>query len=133
MVEVPPLPEEVRAQLPPVVTAYLTALEAAVQTLTQANFLLTARVAELDERLGQNSSNSSRPPSSDPPGTRPSSPAPGQRRPGGQPGHQGAFRVRVPAAQVTHTARHVPPTCDRCGTALPEVAGADDPPDQHHQ
>lgn len=133
MVEVPTLPPGVRATLPPVVVAYLVALEAALATVTETNRLLTVRVAELEARLGQNSANSSRPPSSDPPGTRSSSPAPSARRPGGPPGHRGAFRVRVPEALVAHRQRYVPPACDRCGTALAPAAGPNDPPDQCHQ
>ena len=76
MDELPSLPDEVRGTLPPAAVAYIAALEGAVATLT-------ARVAELEARLGQNSTNSSRPPSSDPPRTRPLPPAAGKRRPGG--------------------------------------------------
>lgn len=134
MVEVPTLPEEIRATLPPVVVTYVAALEAVVETLTDGNARLAARVAELEARLGQTSSNSSRPPSSDPPRAQPSpKPTSGQRRPGGQPGHRGAFRVLVPAAQVTHLRRTVPAACDRCGTALGREPGPDDPPDRRHQ
>src|SRR5215207_3971118 len=134
MVEVPPLPDEIRATLPPVVVAYISALEAAVQTLSAATVHLTARVAELEARLGQTSANSSRPPSSDPPRrSAAAKPPPGQQRPGGQPGHRGAFRVLLPQAHVTATVQHLPPACDRCGAALPQTAGVDDPPDQRHQ
>src|SRR5438067_10745617 len=134
MVEVPPLPEAIRATLPPEVVAYIRALEAAVQSVGAANAQLTARVAALEARLRQTSANSSRPPSSDPPrrSTTPA-PPPGQRRPGGQPGHRGAFRVLLPQTHVTATVQHRPPACDRCGTALPHAAGPDDPPDQRHQ
>src|SRR5213082_265046 len=102
MVEVSPLPEEIRGTLPPVVVAYISALEAAVQTVSAANAHLTARVAELEARLRQTSANSARPPSSDPP-RRSATPAPplGPRRPGGQPGHRGAFRVLLPQTEVT--------------------------------
>lgn len=134
MVEVPALPEEIRATLLPMVAGYIAALEAAVQTLSATNAQLTARVATLEARLGQTSSNSSRPPSSDPPGARPSpTPLPGQRQPGGQPGHRGAFRVLAPPARVGHIERHLPLACDRCGTALPDAAGPRDPPDRRHQ
>jgi transposase len=134
MVELPTLPEEIRATLPPVVVAYLTALEGLVSTLTETNRLLTARVAELEARLGQNSTNSSRPPSADPPGARPAAPpsAPG-RRPGGQPGHRGAFRLLVTEPHITQIERYEPPACDRCGTPLAAAPGPDDPPDQRHQ
>ena len=126
MVELPTLPDEVRATLPPVAVAYIAALEATVAALA-------ARVAELEARLGQNSSNSSRPPSSDPPGQRPAPPrAPGRRRPGGQPGHRGVFRALRPAEDVDEVVVVLPAACDRCGAALPPTAGPDDPPDASH-
>ncbi len=134
MVELPQLPDEIRATLAPVVAAYIAAREAAVQTLTTANAALSARVAELEARLGQNSSNSSRPPSSDPPGTRPPAPAArGQRRPGGQRGHPGRFRALLPVEQVDTVVRIVPEACAACGAVLPAQAGPDDPPAQRHQ
>ena len=46
MAELPVLPEEIRATLPPAAVTYIVALEAAVQTLS-------ARVAELDARVKQ--------------------------------------------------------------------------------
>ncbi len=62
---------------------------------------LQARVTELERRLGQNSQNSSRPPSSDAPaGARPAKRPPSGRRPGGQPGHEGHQRMLLPADQV---------------------------------
>jgi transposase len=117
----------VRDTLPPVVVAYIAALEAAVATLA-------ARVAALEARLGQNSSNSARPPASDPPGTRRAPPpARGQRRPGGQPGHRGHFRALRPVDQVDTVVRLAPVACAACGAALPAAAAPGDPPDQRHQ
>src|SRR5215207_3861769 len=135
MVDLPPLPDEISATLPPVAVAYITALEAAVATLTAANTALQARVAELEARLAQNSTNSSRPPSSDPPGRRPTSPkpSPSGRRPGGQPGHPGQYRALLPPEQVTHTVRRVPPQCAGCGAPLPQAADATDPADERRQ
>ena len=134
MIDLPRLPDEVRATLPPVAAAYIAALEAAVQTLASANAMLATRVAELEARLGQNSSNSSRPPSTDPPGARPSPPPPrGSRRAGGQPGHRGHFRALRPVGQVDEVVRLVPGACADCGAALPAGAGPGDPPDQRHQ
>ena len=135
MNDLPPLSDEVRAALPPIVVAYLAALEAAVLTLSTANATLTARVAELEARLGQNSTNSSRPPSSDPPGRRPAAPrpSPSGRRPGGQPGHPGQFRALLPREQVSATVRRVPDHCAGCGAALPAVAAPTDPPDERQQ
>ena len=36
-----------------------------------------------------------------------------------------AFRVLLPQTEVTATMHHLPPACDRCGTALPQAAGPD--------
>ena len=102
MVDVPSLPEAIRATLPPLAVAYLAALEAAVAALATENRLLAEQVAVLQAQLGQNSSNSSRPPSSDPPCGAPApKPMHGQRRAGGQPGHRGHVRVLVPETEVT--------------------------------
>src|SRR5215207_9786254 len=127
MTEVPPLPDEVRATLPPLAAAYVAALEAVVASVPALIAQITAlqeRVAALEARVGQTSANSSQPPSRDPPRARPApKPAPDQRQPGGQPGHRGVFRVLTPAAQVTHTVRHVPVACAQCGMALSVPAG----------
>jgi len=79
---------------------------------------LESENAELRAKLGTNSSNSSKPPSSD----GMAKPAPKSRReksgkkPGGQPGHEGhGLKVdREPDETVEHT----PETCSKCGAAL---------------
>lgn len=87
---------------------------------------LRAEVAELKARLGQNSRNSSRPPSSDgyskPPATR-SLRRPSGRKPGGQQGHEGHHLQRV--ERPDHVVVHVPECCERCGKGLrgAEVVG----------
>lgn len=87
---------------------------------------LLARVADLEEKLRANSSNSSRPPSSDPPGApRPPRKEPTGRRPGGQPGHKGATRALLPPEQVDHFNDYRPSHCGRCGT---ELVGSDADP-----
>lgn len=60
-------------------------------TLAAAAAKLEARVAELEKRLNKNSSNSSKPPSSDGPKRKTKSlrPKNSGRKPGGQPGHLG--------------------------------------------
>lgn len=88
------------------------------QLMIEENRLLHERVTELERRLGQNSRNSHRPPSSDGYGK----PAPRSRRertdrePGGQPGHEGTTLARVqnPDERVTHS----PPRCSGCGGSL---------------
>jgi transposase len=80
---------------------------------------LRAEVAELKRRLGQNSRNSSRPPSSD---GLAKSPAPKSlrrrsgRKPGGQRGHEGHRLER--AEQPDEVIMHVPALCGGCGGDL---------------
>jgi transposase len=122
----PLVPAEVWATLPPAAQAVLAALAAEVATLRTANAALTAEVHDLKARLGQNSSNSSRPPSSDPPQAprRPGAPASGRAR-GGQPGHGAHQRAVVPPERVDHVADHRPPTCAHCQAPLPLAALGD--------
>lgn len=79
--------------------------------------VLVARCEEFERRLGQNSSNSSRPPSSDPPQAlkRPARERSG-RKPGGQPGHDGQHRQMV--SDPDQTLVHPPECCDGCGGDL---------------
>jgi len=95
-------------------------LQARNLLLEQQNALLTVRVADLERRLGLDSSNSSKPPSSDGPGQAPrrtkSLRERGSKRPGGQPGHTGKHLKR--SEQVDHTIMHRPARCGRCQTAL---------------
>jgi transposase len=101
----PPLPPDLFASLPPVVQAYIRALEA-----------LTARVADLEARLGRNSSNSSQPPSADGPHVKPAPPrTPSGKTRGGQPGHPRHERVILPPDEVID---HKPTRCQRCATPL---------------
>jgi len=84
---------------------------------------LEARIEELEHRLNQNSHNSSRPPSSDPPNVArlPKKRRSG-RKPGGQPGHEGHQRILVPPDQVTSRNDLWPDECENCGEELPEGA-----------
>jgi len=84
--------------------------------------VLVARVAELERRLGLNSSNSGKPPSSDglkKPKREPrtlSLREPSGRPSGGQKGHKGETLRQV--AEPNHTADHYPAACPGCGSAL---------------
>lgn len=90
---------------------------------------LQLHVAELEERVNQNSRNSSKPPSSDPPNapSRPPRPASG-RKAGGQPGHAGHTRQLKPLSQVQQVIELRPTTCRACGLLL---LGADPEPQRH--
>jgi transposase len=86
---------------------------------------LRAEVAELRRQLGQDSRNSSRPPSSDSPFTKPAPKSlrrKSGRRPGGQPGHPGSTLALVDNPNKRQ--RHEPGPCSGCGADLadaPEV------------
>ena len=109
--------------LSPAVRTALEGLEATVAVLQE-------RVRELEARLAQNSTNSSKPPSSDPPGVvRPGKKPKGRKR-GGQPGHRGHHRALLPPERV-EPIEHLPETCGHCGYSL---AGAEEGrPVQVHQ
>ena len=84
---------------------------------------LEARMEELEARLGQNSQNSSRPPSTDPPDLKhPPKKPPSGRKPGGQPGHEGHQRMLLPPDRVTSSKDHWPGQCENCGRRLPTGA-----------
>jgi transposase len=90
-------------------------LEAQVAKLTEA-------VGELRALLGRNSSNSNKPPSSDPPGSgskAPRKPKGGRR--GGQKGHRGSYRMLVAAEQVDEVIDLYPPECTSCWEPLPQA------------
>ena len=100
------------------------------QTLEEAHALilkLFERIEEFERRLGQNSQNSSRPPSSDPPNvTRFPKKPPSGRKPGGQPGHEGHQRVLLPPEKVTSSKEHWATECEDCGQRLPAGAARQD-------
>ena len=103
-------------------------------TLEQANELiykLMARIAELEDRLNQNSNNSSKPPSTDGSGTPPARkrPASGKAR-GAQPGHKGQRRERHPEDDRLTAIPHYPARqCACCG----EQVVSHDKPYRVHQ
>lgn len=91
---------------------------------------LKTEVAALRERLGQNSSNSSRPPSSDPPqASRRSRREPSGKQQGAQLGHQGAGRSLKSTAEIDRVVDLRPQRCRSCGRSLQ----GDDPTPARHQ
>src|SRR3954470_6331593 len=97
-------------------------LRAENAALQETIAVLLARVAELERRLGLNSSNSGKPPSSDglhkprrEPRTRSLRERSG-KPPGGQTGHKGETLRQVDAP--SHTVEHYPEACPACGSAL---------------
>jgi transposase len=79
----------------------------------------TAQIQDLKARLGQNSRNSSRPPSQDPPGARPGgAKTEGKGKPGARSGHPGRHRELLPTEQVDAVVARDPAACWRCGSSL---------------
>lgn len=113
----PPIPEELWVQLPATAQAAISAVIAALE----------ARIAELEARLNQNSSNSSKPPSTDGPHVKPAPPRPTTgRHKGGQPGHPRRTRPTLPPDEVVELRAD---TCAHCRTPL----AGDDPAPLVHQ
>lgn len=78
--------------------------------------VLMERVTALEARLGMDSSNSSKPPSSDPPSAPPRPPREkGKRKAGGQPGHEGRTWQKFSADEVDKVVPLVPDRCRHCG------------------
>jgi transposase len=121
----PPLPEVPAsdwAKTPPSVVALVMAMASRIAALE-------ARVAELEDQLRTNSTNSSKPPSSDGPGVvRPPRPRGRRRKRGGQAGHRRATRALLPVDQVDAVHEVRPPRCDRCACRL---RGTDVAPRRH--
>jgi hypothetical protein len=83
------------------------------------------QIADLERQLAlrkQNSTNSSKPPSSDGLAGEPRQRGRGKksrRKVGGQPGHRGAHRPLVPAERVSEVRPVLPEQCRHCGHLLP--------------
>lgn len=86
------------------------------------------RIAELEARLNQNSTNSSKPPSTDPPGMPGKRKGGSGRKPGGQPGHKRNLRELLPTEQVDHLNIMRPESCAHCDEPL---QGSDSAPLRH--
>jgi transposase len=123
------------------VVSVLLALSEQNERLQKQVEQLTARVARQDERiatlerqLGSSSRNSSRPPSTDPPGKRrpAQSKDPSGRPQGAQPGHEGHGRELLPLSAVDEVVEHWPERCG-CGHVFSagELLPAGEP--QRHQ
>jgi transposase len=119
----PPIPKQQWDRIPPIVQ---TALCEAFHRYEQQIARPELRVRELEERLGRNSTNSSRPPSSDAPVVKRAPPRPATGRRGGQPGHQFHRRALLPPDHV-HALK--PAACRGWG----HVLSSDDPQPRRHQ
>jgi transposase len=105
------------------VTTDPDALYTLVQQQAAQLAALTARVEQLEARLGGHSQNSHRPPSSDGPRKPPRGRrTPSGKAPGGQPGHPGQTLAMTDAPDQVVT--HHPEHCAHCGAALAQVPAA---------
>src|SRR3954451_16628701 len=110
MIPQPPIPAALWNTVPPEAQAAILSL---VDSLKGRIAELERRVGDLEARLKLNSTNSSRPPSSDPIGfkRKPPTPPSGRKR-GGQPGHRRAQRrLSVPPEKVHTTTDCRPSDC----------------------
>jgi transposase len=99
------------------------------EQLHQQITTLATELASLRERIGRNSRNSSRPPSSDGPGFQPRERRKGSgRKRGGQQGHPGTGPELLPVERCDAVEEHHPEHCRRCGTHL---QGEDPVPHRH--
>jgi len=108
-------------------------LKAALKEALKRIAALEAENKKLRAKLNMNSSNSSRPPSSDPPWTsinkNQAKRDRKKRRRGGQKGHKGRNRELLPQDRVDHIDVCKPARCKECGKKLRR----DDPEPQRHQ
>jgi transposase len=90
---------------------------------------LRQQIQDLKARLDQNSTNSSKPPSTDPIGVKRKPPEPpSKKRRGGQKGHARRMRALVPPERVASVTDCKPAECRRCGHPL---SGEDVEPRRH--
>jgi transposase len=92
------------------------ALSVEVQRLKAENEAYVARIAELEREQRKNSTNSSAPPSCDPPDVKRPKRPPSKLKRGGQPGHEGHRRELAPPERVDRRTRHpLAENCEHCG------------------
>jgi transposase len=116
LISIPVLSGELFDSLPEPIRVYIRYLESRIQQLE-------TRVHELEGRLSKDSSNSSKPPTSDglkrkPKSLRQSS----GKKSGGQQGHVGKGLAQVSNPDVVVT--HIPASCTGCGSKLDNVQGS---------
>jgi transposase len=98
-----------------------------IKRLREHNAILQEKVRELTARLNQDSSNSSKPPSSDVPWRERRKQKPTGRKSGGQPGREGKTRKPLPPEEVDRTIPVMPERCVGCRSTLRPEDVAGDP------
>jgi transposase len=126
MTDTPPLPPQIWETLTPETQMAVRAL---VGRLEHQITELKQQVQDLNARLDQNSTNRSKPPSTDPIGVKRKPPAPPSKKcRGGQRGHPRRMRALVPPERVASIIDCKPTACRRCGHPL---SGEDAEPRRH--
>lgn len=96
----------------------------APEVIVEVLLRMSARIEELERKVAlvtRDSSNSSKPPSSDGPAAKPKARRPmksKKRKRGGQPGHKGTNRDLIPTEEVNEVIPVFPEACGHCGAAL---------------
>jgi transposase len=111
-------------QGPDTIYALILSMQDTIKAQQQQIAALSARVKQLEDRLGKDSHNSSKPPSSDGLAKKPKSLRAKSGRPsGGQHGHPG--RTLEFAERPDHTVLHAPKQCGQCGHSLEQASVTD--------
>lgn len=115
--------ERAKGAMPAPTSTALSTLEQChemIAALTLQNAQLREQLALLQERLKLDSRNSSKPPSSDGPGSggNRAQRRASQRKRGAQPGHKGSFRALLDEAEVDSITECTPPALCECGAAI---------------
>lgn len=87
-------------------------LKRQILQLQEENQSLKREIQKLKLQIGKNSTNSSKPPSTDQKGNTPGS----EKHGGAEKGHLGMFRALLPEEQVTNRQSLFPERCPRCGS-----------------
>ena len=119
----PVVPKEVLDAVPAGLRPVVELLVDQLRQLRKENEALRKENDELRRRLGLDSSNSSKPPSTDGPAERRKrikrrKRGPTGKKPGGQLGHTGVWRAMLEASKVDERMACVPPVCRRCQAPL---------------
>lgn len=124
-----PFSKDVLDRTPPEVLEFVVALCKRLEKMEAELRKAEAKIKELEHRLNLNSSNSSKPPSTDPPDQKQTKEkSKSGRRRGGQPGHPRNERPLVPPEKLKETVDCKPDTCSHCGGPL---TGEDPHPECH--
>jgi transposase len=124
-IPIKPLSPDLLTTLPQEVQLYIQFLEKQIALLSTQAQGFALKIKELEDRLAKDSSNSSKPPSSDGLGKKPKTTSLREksgRKPGGQPGHIGRTREQI--SYPNHIEVHTPGFCEHCFSSLTGVSSS---------